>query len=73
MGVEYPGGLDSEEVTIAYEVWLPELARMQERPEPYALSHLTTALSVWDHMFTLESVMLEQGAPSAQMSCTGGR
>ena len=72
VGVVYPDGWVTLCVTIAYEVCELE-SLMHATPLPYALSHLTTALSVWDHMFTLVSVMLEQGAPSAQISCTGGR
>lgn len=46
---------------------------MHASPEPYALSHFTTALSVFDHRFMFFNVMPVQGAPSAQMSWAGAR
>lgn len=71
VGVEYPPGFEIVCVTFAYAPPLPLL--MHDTPEPYALSHFTTALSVFDHMFTLFRLMPVQGAPSAQMSWIGGR
>ena len=60
-----------DDVTIAYEVCEPE-SRMQDRSEPYTVSHLTTASLVGHHKFTFVSVMSRQGALLVQMSGTGG-
>lgn len=67
VGATYPLGFEIDCVTFAYAVCVEPLL-MQASPEPYALSHFTTALSVFDHKFMFFNVMPVQGAPSAQMS-----
>lgn len=72
VGATYPLGFEIDCVTFAYAVCVEPLL-MHASPEPYALSHFTTALSVFDHRFIFFSVMPVQGAPSAQMSWAGAR